>query len=247
MHTDLFISIIIPVGSGETHWRKLLPCLTDLPWPNEIIVVATEPAPLDWSKHVESHEVGNAIRWIHCEPGRAHQLNRGANAASGRFLWFLHADSIVPPAAVTALDQALRERPHSFHYFRLKFHSDGPPGMALNAAGVWFRSRWLGMPFGDQGFCLDRATFQELNGYDETAVYGEDHLFVWKARQRGIRLNGIREPILTSARKYRKHGWLRTTTRHVILTFRQAIPQFWRLIRKRIRSWNASQPPSRSS
>ncbi len=168
-------------------------------------------------------------------PGRAKQLNTGANTALGRFLWFLHADTIVSTAAVAALENELQRQPTALHYFRLKFQDDGPRQMNLNAAGVWFRSRWLGMPFGDQGICIERSTFQKLGGYDETAAYGEDHLFVWKARQNGICLNGIREPIQTSARKYRQHGWWRTTSRHVILTFRQAIPEFWRLIRKRSR------------
>ncbi len=228
------VSIIIPIAPAETQWRNLLVCFVDLPWNSEILLIGATSAPDDFRNFTNDLGIQHAIRWVDSDPGRARQLNTGSKFATGRFLWFLHADSMLTPQAIEALDQALTHRPNTLHYFRLKFHDDGPRPMVLNAAGVWFRSHWLGMPFGDQGFCIEQSTFEKLGGFDETAPYGEDHLFVWTARQNGIRLNGIREPIRTSARKYQEHGWWRTTCRHVILTYRQAIPEFWQLMKKRV-------------
>ena len=52
--------------------------------------------------------------------------------------------------------------------------------MQLNAAGANLRSRWLGLPFGDQGLVLPRASFERLGGFDPALRYGEDHALVWR-------------------------------------------------------------------
>ena len=100
----------------------------------------------------------------------------------------------------------------------------------MNAAGANLRARWLGLPFGDQGLLLPRACFEALHGFDEQAAYGEDHLLVWAARRAGLPLRHIPAVLETSARKYARHGWLRTTWRHWRLTVAQAWPA-WRAMR----------------
>ena len=47
---------------------------------------------------------------------------------------------------------------------------------------------------------------------------GEDLALVWRARRAGLRLQGLDAAMLTSARRYRQRGWLRTTLRHLRLT-----------------------------
>jgi GT2 family glycosyltransferase len=105
--------------------------------------------------------------------------------------------------------------------------------MKLNQLGTWVRSRWGGMPFGDQGFCLRRETWERLGGFDTHALYGEDHLFVWKARGAGVQLRPTGGTLRTSARKYRERGWLSTTTRRLRLTAAQAFPEWLKLVRAR--------------
>ena len=105
--------------------------------------------------------------------------------------------------------------------------------MRLNSWGVWFRSHGFKMPFGDQGFCLPAKRFHELGGYDESLAYGEDHAFVWTARTAGMKMRSTGAAIETSARKYQQNGWCRTTLRHFVLTWKQALPRYARLLRKR--------------
>ncbi len=218
------VSIIIPIGPGDESWQNLLQDVSNLPFTAEILCVATEPRTN--LQRPNSQALPSHLEWIVTAPGRAHQLNAGASRARGRFLWFLHADSRITGAGLRALARALAEHPQALHYFNLRFAADGPWLMRLNACGVWWRSHALGMPFGDQGFCLEQALFDSLGGYPETAPYGEDHLLVWTARRRGVRLNCTGEILLTSARKYRDRGWCRTTVRYLWLTLRQAWPQF---------------------
>ena len=73
--------------------------------------------------------------------------------------------------------------------------------------------------------------FFSLGGFPEDAPYGEDHLLAWRAHQQGVPLRCTGARLRTSARKYGERGWLRTTARHVYLTYRQALPEAARLWR----------------
>lgn len=223
------VTIIIPIGPNDQSWRVLLQDLRFAPFDAEIICVATieNPESPTLVPHGERTANPMPVYWIVSARGRARQMNLGAARAAGRFLWFLHADSRLDPNALDALKRSWIANPSALHYFNLAFQSDGPRWMSLNAWGVWIRSHWMGMPFGDQGLCLKRDLFELTGGYSETARYGEDHLLVWKARRCGIPLRCTGATLPTSARKYRERGWLRTTCLHVCLTFRQAAPQFW--------------------
>ena len=158
-------------------------------------------------------------------------MNLAAAATHRRFLWFLHADSRLGTSAISSLVRSLREAPDALHYFDLVFETDQLRRMAINNVGVWVRSHLLGMPFGDQGFCVKREVFARLGGFDEQARYGEDHLLVWSAHRAGIKVRCTGEKIGTSARKYLDRGWLATTVDHQALTIKQAWPQVRKLLK----------------
>lgn len=174
-------------------------------------------------------------------------MNVGAQAARGHWLWFLHADSILHPRTLGALQDFLTRNVHALGFFDLRYRNDGPLFAHINARGANLRARGLGLPFGDQGLVLPARWFARLGGYDEDAPYGEDHLLVWRARQRGLPLRRIRAPLVSSARKYALRGWWRTTWLHLRLTIRQAWPE-WRALRKRemnTRAFNRMRDGSR--
>lgn len=216
------LAVVVPVGPGDRAWTGLLPQLEALPPAAEVVLAGAEAAPATLPPRV---------RWLHAPRGRARQLNAGAGETRNRFLWFLHADSCLEPDTLRALDRALAVAPDALHYFDLAFLDDGPSLMWLNQAGAWARSRWGGMPFGDQGFCMRRDVFHRLGGFRTDAAYGEDHLLAWKARQLGVPLRSTGARLRTSARRYRERGWLATTVRHIHLTARQALPEWLKLIR----------------
>ncbi|MGH7127212.1 MAG: hypothetical protein ACREIV_01495, partial [Planctomycetaceae bacterium] len=186
-------------------------------------IAAVEPPPDSLDEQIEQSGVRGGVRWITAAAGRGSQMNAGAEAARNEFLWFLHADSRFTPAAPAALEASIREEPGALHYFHLAFLDDGPSLVRLNARGAWWRSRLLRLPFGDQGFCLRRELFFQLGGYDERAAYGEDQLLVRRARRSGVALRCTGATIATSARKYARHGWARTTLRHLALTGRMIL------------------------
>jgi GT2 family glycosyltransferase len=144
----------------------------------------------------------------------------------------VHADTRLTPEALPALGTFLARDEPALGWFRLRFAEEGPRGLRLrmrcNAVGANWRSRALGLPFGDQGLLLPRAAFARLGGFDTTLAYGEDHALVWAARRAGLPLRAIDAALITSPRKYAERGWATTTLRHLRLTAAQA----WREARR---------------
>lgn len=220
------LSVIVPFGPHETEGALLLDQLRRIHRDVEVLLVRAEGCALPLSVND-----GNAfVRVCASAAGRARQMNAGARAARGRWLWFLHADSRLHARTLTALHKFLVSRNDALGYFDLRYR-DGPALTHLNALGANLRARWLGLPFGDQGLVLPAAWFARLGGYDENVDYGEDHLLIWRARRAGLPLCRLAAPIESSARKYAAHGWWRTTARHVRLTALQAWPQ-WRALQR---------------
>ncbi|MDQ3556998.1 MAG: glycosyltransferase family 2 protein [Gemmatimonadota bacterium] len=216
------LAVVIPVAPGDRAWETLLADLRALPAEAEVVLAGSEAPPPDLPSN---------LRWARAQRGRARQMNAGARATDRTWLWFLHADSRFAPDTLPSLRRALATAPDALHFFDLAFLDDGPALMRLNQAGAWIRSRWGGMPFGDQGFCLRRELWERLGAFRTDAPYGEDHLLAWKARRERVPLRPTGGTLRTSARRYRERGWLATTARHLRLTALQAFPEWVRLLR----------------
>ena len=236
---DLYahLAVIIPLAPGERAWRLLLPQLAPIAGEGgEILLAAAGPSPGDLQDCLRSAGIDGAhVHWLISPPGRARQMNRGALYSRRPFLWFLHADSRLDQDTLPAVQRILTDPDRCLWYFRLRFLADGPALVRLNAWGAWLRSRCCGLPFGDQGFLIDRRLFFEVGAFDPSVPYGEDHLLAWAIREHGHAIRWAGGSLFTSARKYRENGWVRTTAIHVILTVKQASPRYMRLKRKGLR------------
>lgn len=204
------LSIIIPLASEETQHNQLL---ADL----------------------HSHSQLQAEIIPCSNQSRAKSLNTGAAEANREWLWFIHADSRISADNLRALEQSLEQYPDALHYFDLAFDQ---PFLRGNALGANLRSRLLGIPFGDQGFCIKKSLFNQLNGYSEDTAYGEDLLFVWQAHQARIKLQPIPSTLLTSGRKYQQQGWLKLTLLYQWRWIIMSAPQLLKLIAMRIKAHN---------
>lgn len=137
----------------------------------------------------------------------------------------MHADSAPDDQAIDGVERFIAaptsDRDGSrIGYSRLSFDSDGPPQTALNSVGANWRSRWLKLPYGDQGLCLLKSDFDALGGFREDLVRGEDLDFIVRARSAGMRVMAMGGTVSTSARRYRQRGWLRTTIHHQLAAIR---------------------------
>ena len=216
------LAVVIPVGPGERAWQALVPELAALPAAAQLVLVAAHDDDLPALGDPAASAVRAEVVILSAPRGRASQQTAGARRAARRWLWFLHADARLDPSTLPALARSLERAPDALGYFDLRFATDGPFAVRLNALGAYLRSRVLGLPFGDQGFFLSRAVFERLGGFDPTLPYGEDHALAWAAHRAGVPVVPAGAPLYTSARKYAEQGWLATTARHVWLTAVQA-------------------------
>lgn len=209
------LAIIVPVHPDDMSWSQLLIDLK--PWWNEVTIVFSSPIR---PKNLPVH-----IQWVESPQGRALQLNTAAQITNKKHFWFLHADTRLSPEALQQVTHVLATGSDALYFFDLSFLNDGPALMPINTFGTWLRSNFFGMPFGDQGFLISKDSFNKLGGFPEDCAYGEDHLFVWRARHSKIPVKNIGATLKTSARKYKKNGWLKTTLTHGVLTWKQALPE----------------------
>ncbi len=136
--------------------------------------------------------------------GRGGQLARGARAAGGDWLLFVHADSWPTPGWAEAVAAHMLTRPDHAAAFRLQFRARGP-GARLTAGWANLRTRLFHLPYGDQGLLIPRALYQAVGGYAEIPLM-ED---VAMARALGRRLRLLNHAITTDAARYQAQGWLK--------------------------------------
>lgn len=147
-------------------------------------------------------------RVVSCERGRARQMNRGAEVATGDAILFLHADARLDSGWDEAMRAALRDRAVVGGSFRLRVRSSGL-ALRLVALGSNLRARYLGMPYGDQGIFVRRSAFCDVGGFPDVPFL-EDVLLIRKLRRLG-RLRQAEVYLVTGPRHWEELGVLRTT------------------------------------
>lgn len=195
------ISVIIPTLNEEQNIARLIAQLLAMPEQPEIIVADGGSADGTLTA------ARNHALCISCPPGRARQMNAGAQAASGDVLLFLHADSRLAPDALQQVNKALTNQTIVGGCFRLVIDSASFI-LKLVALGSNLRARFGGLIFGDQGIFVRRQVFEELGGFPEIELM-EDWEFSKALHKKG-QVTILDTPVYTSPRRWEKHGTWRT-------------------------------------
>lgn len=143
--------------------------------------------------------------------GRAAQLNAGADRANGRHLLFLHADTLLPDNFADTVRRTLDNPATVAGAFKLRTDGCGLR-MRLVERGTNLRSAVLQWPYGDQGIFLEKRVFNELDGFRDLPIM-DDFDLVRRLRRRG-RVVTVPDCVVTSARRWRRLGILRTMLRN---------------------------------
>jgi len=147
--------------------------------------------------------------------GRGRQMNRGADAARGSIYLFLHADTRLPTDALAAVRQALARPGVACGAVRLAIDSPGRAYRVIEAMVSW-RSRLLGMPYGDQAIFIRRDVFQRLGGYADIPLM-EDVELMLRIRKTAGRVAILKQGVDTSPRRWEKEGVVFCTLRNWVL------------------------------
>jgi rSAM/selenodomain-associated transferase 2 len=147
-----------------------------------------------------------ADRVLSAPRGRSVQMNTGAAAASGDVLLFLHADTRLPEDADRLVLDGLAQSGRTWGRFDVRFDAGGL--LSLVALMMNWRSRATGIATGDQALFVTRAAFERAGGFPAIALMEDVAL---SARLKRLdRPLALRARVTTSARRWRKHGTLRT-------------------------------------
>ena len=194
------ISIIIPVLNEERALPATLQHVFSQAGEFEVIVV--DGGSTDNTLAIVSQD--SRIQLFTAATGRASQMNAGAQHASGDWLLFLHADTLLPRNALLSIEQLSPE--HQAGGFKHRFS-----GHAWNLRLIsWmhnFRCRWTRIFYGDQAMFVRRELFTELGMFPNEPML-EDLLFSEQLVKvtRPVILDSY---VITESRKFEQNGvWL---------------------------------------
>ena len=197
---EFSLRMVMPVLNEGAHLAERLRKLQKLKaHGTEIVVVDGGSTDESWA--IALH---GADRVVFAPRGRASQMNAGASdtaCSQANTLLFFHADTQLPDNASTLIAQALKQ--HAWGRFDIQLDS---PSIVLRIVS-WamnFRSRLTSIATGDQAIFVRTSVFQEIGGFPLQALM-EDIEISGKLRS-VAKPACLREKVLTSARKWEKHG-----------------------------------------
>jgi len=197
------ISVVIPARNEAGHIAATLAPLQPLRQRgHELIVV--DGGSTD-STVVQAQPLADAV--LSSAPGRARQMNAGAQAARGTVLWFLHADTLAPPDADRLLLAALEDKHAAWGRFDVRL-SGRQPLLRVVERQMNLRSCLSGIATGDQGIFVRRAAFDAVGGFPDQPLM-EDIALSTRLKQIGKPVC-LRPPLVTSSRRWESRGILRT-------------------------------------
>jgi rSAM/selenodomain-associated transferase 2 len=147
---------------------------------------------------------------IEAPRGRAAQMNMGAVQTTGDVLAFVHADTIVPCTFAADIEAAIADPRIVGGRFDLRL-DDGHATCVLIGTLISLRSRVSRTATGDQAIFVRRHVFRTLGGFPDLPIC-EDLEFARRLKRIG-KMACLRSRVVTSARRWRKAGIIRTVVR----------------------------------
>lgn len=196
------ISIVIPVLNESDHMET---CLRNLQScreaGHEIIVVdgGSRDDTLSKARSLADHAI-SAPR------GRARQMNAGMTVAEGEVLLFLHVDTVLPEDACTLVLEGLGKSA-IWGRFDVSLSGREFPFRVIEFFMNW-RSRLTGIATGDQAIFVRSDVLREMGGFAEIPLM-EDIDLSRRLKRLGRPCN-LRQPVMTSSRRWEQGGVLRT-------------------------------------
>lgn len=200
------LAIVIPVLNEASVVPALLADLRALAIDTQVVVV--DGGSTDGT--VAAARSAGA-RVIATPAGRGAQLAAGARACSAPFLCFLHADVRLDADACRTLERLVARATvegGEAYAFSLAIDATGWPYRVIEW-GANRRSRWMRLPYGDQGLALTRALYERVGGFADVPIM-EDVAMV-RALGRVAAVRTLPARVTVSARRWQRQGMLRRT------------------------------------
>ena len=215
MLAGIMLSVIIPTLNAAESLPATLDCIGNdegIQGPRELIIA--DGGSLDDTLS-QAERAGAST--ITSERGRGTQLAAGAAAASGDWLLFVHADTILQPGWGQAVSAFIEQQTGASEdtraaVFRFRLDDTSLKARCLEAI-VSFRTRVLGLPYGDQCLLISRAHYDAVSGFQPIPIM-EDVDIIRRIGWRNFSV--INHDAVTSARRYHQDGYLRRMMRNIV-------------------------------
>jgi len=197
------VTIIIPVLDDGAQLRRTLPTLQGFRQSgHELILV-------DGGSGDDTREIAASSVDIILDSnrGRALQMNAGARGAGGELLLFLHADTLLPPEAMSALLAELPDSGRRWGRFNVRLSGRRRMFRVIETM-MNHRSRLSGIATGDQAIFVEKHLFDKAGGYPEIPLM--EDVALCRLLKRFGRPLCIRQPVITSSRRWEEQGIWRT-------------------------------------
>jgi len=202
------VSIIIPTLNAASDLPRTLACFAEKAEVREVIVV-------DGGSNDDTCAIArdSGAQVIDSEPGRGQQLSRGAEAASGDWLLFLHADTVLSDGWAQEVQNFtdLHNDDDLAAVFAYALDDDAPQARRVERM-VRLRCRALALPYGDQGLLISKRFYDALGGFEPMPLM-EDVDIIRRIGRR--RLRYLQARAVTSAVRYHQGGYWRRPLFHL--------------------------------
>lgn len=209
------ISVVIPTLNAAAHLPRALAAL--MPGVGGAIkqVIVADGGSDDETRAI-AEEAGCDI--VAAERGRAKQLRAGADAAKGKWLLFLHADTALAPGWVEETQRFIATPQSRKRAAVYKLAFDDTSAQARRVV-FWarMRARVMRLPYGDQGLLISRFFYDGLGGYPDIPLMEDVEIM---RRIGPSRLVLLETEAVTSAEKYRRDGYDKRAWRNLGLMAR---------------------------
>lgn len=199
------LTIVMPVLNEAAGLGAALQALAPLLARGAQVIVADGGSADATLAQAGSHAPG--VRVLSAPPGRARQMNAGAQQSSGEQLLFLHADTVLPPDADVLIAQALADGARVWGRFDVRITGRARL-LPVIAAFMNTRSRWSGIATGDQAMFMTRAAFEAVGGFADQPLMEDIEMSA-----RLLKLSRpvcLRARVATSGRRWEVRGVWRT-------------------------------------
>lgn len=143
-------------------------------------------------------------------PSRGGQMDIGAEKATGEILLFLHADTHLPMGWESKIRSAIKSG-KTGGAFNLSVSSPDKY-LWLVALMANFRSKILGITYGDQAIFAEKEAFFNAGGFKRLALF--EDIDLWRRLKKGGPLVILRDAVCTSHRKWKSEGSIKNTLKN---------------------------------
>ena len=204
------LSVVIPTLDADRTLAATLDSLESQLVGMDYEVIVADGASADTSLAIAQ---AKGARFVSAARGRGAQLRAGALAARGDWLLFVHADTVLGEGWRTEVAAFMggSENARRAGVFRLSFDDGAPAARRLEKMAAW-RARTFGLPYGDQGLLIGRGFYDSIGGFRPLPLMEDVDIARRIGRRRFVHFKARAH---TSAKRYRRSGYMRRSARNL--------------------------------